>query len=106
MAEIGNEVGDEILLAVGVNQGKHSTRDDHIRQTIFSAIGEILHDVSQKFQLLNEMRVFRRVDLGELHLQEGEFLVHAPQDFRRDLRGAVVNKLYNLGHGASLTVPE
>src|SRR5437773_8218820 len=102
MAEIGNKVGDEILLAMSVNQGEYSPGDDNVRQPVFGTVGEIFDNISQKFQLLNKMRVLWRVDLGELHLQEGEFLVHASQYLWRDLRGTVVNELYNLGHGQSL----
>src|SRR5207249_1005945 len=99
MTEFGNEIGNQILLPVGVDQGKYGAGSDHKRQIVFRALGEVLDDVGEEFQLLHQVRVFRGVDLREFHLQKRELLVHAPQYLRRDLRGAVMNELYNLGHG-------
>src|SRR5437879_13541681 len=103
MAEVGNEIGNEVLLAVRVDQRKHSAGQCHKRQIIFPALRKILHHVGQKFQLLDQVWIFWRVDLREFHFEKRQFLVHAPQNLRRDLRRAVMNKFYYLGHGSSLT---
>src|SRR5205085_10974354 len=102
MAEVGNEVGNQVFLPVGVDQGKYGAGHGNKGQIVFRAFGEILHDVSKKFQLLNQVRKFGRVDLGEFHLQERELLVHASQNLWSDLLGTVMNKLDNFRHGPSL----
>src|SRR5438094_9409101 len=103
MAEVRYEIGNEVFLAVRVDQRKNSAGHGHERQIIFRAFGKILHHVGQKFQLFDQVWIFWRVDLGEFHFEKRQFLMHAPQNLRRDLRRAVMNKFYNLGHGGSLT---
>ena len=105
MAEFRDEIGNQIFLAVRVDQGKRRAGHGQVRQIVFGAFGEILDHIGQEFQLLDQVRIFGRIDLCEFHFQERKLLVNSPQNLRRDLRRAVMNEFYNLGHGRILPEP-
>ena len=55
-----------------------------IRQFLVGAFDRVLDGVGEKFQLVHEMRKFRRVDLGELQLPLRQLAQDFFGDGRRD----------------------
>jgi len=57
---------------VRVNDCEDGLRDGDERQFLVSALDGVLDGVGEKFQLVDEVRKFRRVDLRELQLPLGQ----------------------------------
>ena len=69
-----------------------------IRQILVSAFDRVLNGVGEKFQLVHEMRKFRRVDLGEFELPLRQLTQDFFRDGRRDARGGAVHEFRNFRH--------
>lgn len=67
--EFGNDGRNEIGLAVGAGQGEDGLGQGEVGQFLH-ALGGVLDGVGQKFQLIDQVRKFRSVDLGKLDLPE------------------------------------
>jgi hypothetical protein len=95
-AKLGIAVGNQVELAVGIDQGKRRPGNGIERNLFVRAFGEILDDVRQEFQLIHQVRILGSVDLGEFNLQKRELLVHASKNLRGDLGGAAMNEFGDL----------
>ncbi len=98
VANFGNGVRDEIELPMRIDQGKRRGGNCVKGKVLGVPVGKVLDYISQEFQLVNQMRVFRRIDGGEFHFQERQLAVHAIEHLLGNFRGPVMNELRNLGH--------
>ncbi len=93
MAQLRHIIRDEIKLPVGIDQGKNRAGNGEIRQFLVRIFRIIFHHVRQKLELIHQVGILGRIDLGKFHLQEWQLVMHARQDLGRYLRGTVMNKL-------------
>ena len=98
MAPFGNAVGNEVGLAMGVNE-RESGRGQHAEGNFVGcAFDEIFDHVGEEFQLVDQMWKLRRIDLRELNFEQRQFLVNPSKDRWCDLRSPMSRKLRYLGH--------
>jgi len=71
-ANIGNEIGNDIEEAMGIDEGKGGGGGGGVRKFCVSALSNILDDVGEELELIYEMREFGCLNLGELRLEHGE----------------------------------
>ena len=74
---------------------------------MFTTFGTVAFDgvfngVGQKFQLIDQMRKFRRVDLGEFQFPLRQMVKNFFSHRRRDARRAVVDEFCDFGHDSNL----
>ena len=77
MAQVRHKIRNEIELPVRIDQGKDCAGQRHERHVFGRPFGKILHNIRQELELIDQVRIFRSIDLGKLHFQEGEFLMNA-----------------------------
>src|SRR6185503_10781391 len=67
-AKVRHEIGNDIDLFVRVGERKHSLRHRVKWKLLVCALSKVLDGVSQKLELVNQVRKLRGVYLCELHL--------------------------------------
>ena len=80
----------EAKLIMSVDQRVRRLGHGDQRQGVVVALDVILDHACQKLQLLDEMGILGRGNLGNLQFQRGEFFVDSFKDFRCDLFRAVM----------------
>ena len=71
-ANIGNEIGNDIEEAMGVDEGKGGGSGGRVGEFKVSALGHIFDDIGEELELIYEMREFWGLNLGELRLEHRE----------------------------------
>ena len=97
-ADLGDEIGDDVEQAMGVDDGKGSGRGGSVGDLLVGSFGEVFDDIGKEFQLLDEMGKLGGVDLGELGLQHGETMEQVVHDLGGDAGGPALGKGGDFGH--------
>src|SRR5262245_53379148 len=74
--ELGIAVGDQVKLAVSVDEGEGGARNGNVRNVRVSAFSEVLDDVGEEFELFDQVWILGGVDLGKLDFEERKLFVH------------------------------
>ena len=98
-ADLGDEVGDDVEQAVGVDDGKGGGRGRSVGDVLVSAFGEVLNHVGEELELFDEVGKLGGVNLGELSLQHGEPMQKIVHDLRGDAGGPALGKSGDFSHG-------
>lgn len=67
--DLGYKIGDKIKKPVGVNNGKGGGGGGGVGQILVDALSKIFDHIRQKFELIDEVGKFRRVDLSEFRFE-------------------------------------
>ena len=70
-ANLRDKVGDDIEKTMGVNNGKGACRRRGVGNFFVGPFGKVLHHVSQKLKLVNEVRELGGMNLSKLRFEEG-----------------------------------
>ena len=89
-------------LIVRVGEGEGSLGDHEIGNLLIGPFGVVLDHIGQQLELIHQMGILGRVNLGKLQLQLRQPMMHALQNGRRNLGGVVMNEVCDLGHAPSL----
>ena len=90
--------GNEAHFFVRIKQREHRLRDGGVGQVLVGAFDRVLDRVGQEFELVHQVRKFRRVDLGELEFPLRQLAQDFFGDGGRDAGGAAVDELCNFRH--------
>ena len=71
-ADLGDKIGNDVEKSVGVDDGEGGRGGRSVRDVLVSPLGKIFNDISQKLELVDQVRKLRGMDLGELGLQDRE----------------------------------
>jgi len=97
-ADFGDEIGDDVEKAMGVDDGKGGGRGGSVGDLLVGSFGEVFDDIGKKFQLFDEVGELGGVDLGELCLQHGETMEQVVHDLGGDAGGSALGKGGDFGH--------
>src|ERR1035437_1012100 len=101
-AKFQNAFRDDAGFFVCIDEREDRLRDGDKRQFLVSAFDHVLDGVGEKFELVHEVRKFRRVNLGEPQFP----LRQLAQDFQRDggrnVGGTVIYEFGDFGHDGNL----
>ena len=97
-ADLGDEIGDDVEQAMGVDDGKSGSCGGGVGNLLVGAFSEVFDDIGKEFKLLDEMGKLGGVDLGELGLQHGETMEQVVHDLGGDAGGSALGKGGDFGH--------
>ena len=98
-ADLGDKIRYDVEKSVGVDDGEGGRSGRGVGDILVSPFGKILNDIRQKLELVNQVRKFGGMDLGEFGLQDREAVEQILHNAGSHPRSSALGKKGNLGHG-------
>lgn len=102
-ADLGDEVGDNVEQAVGIDDGKGRGRGGGVGDVLVGTLGKVFDNVGEELKLLDEMGEFWGVNLGELSFQHGQAVKKIVHDLRGDAGSPALGKGSDFSHSTRVT---
>ena len=97
-ADLGDEIGNDVEQAVGVNDGERGRGRRGVGDILVGTLGEVLDDIREELELFDKVGELGGVNLGEFRLQHGEAVKKIVHDLRGDAGSPALGKGGDFSH--------